>query len=126
MPAGEGFTAAQRQQIDKAIRDAETLSRFAFSVYVGAPEGSSRVFAERLHATLAVPDRSVLILVDPARRVIEVVTGAAVRRELDDREVRLAILDMQSQFAHDDLAGGIVRGVQRLADHARRPPTLHS
>lgn len=126
MPSGDGFTPAQRQQIDKAIRDAETVSRFEFSVFVGPAEGDSRAFAERLHSALVAPVRSVLVMVDPAARVVEVVTGAEVRRELEDHEVRLALLEMQTEFAHGDLVGGIVRGINLLAAYGRAPRTLHT
>lgn len=126
MPAGEGFTPSERQQIDKAIRDAETICRYEFSVYVGRVDGEPRAFAERLHAALVAPDRSVLVMVDPVGRSLEVVTGAEARRELEDHEVRLALVDMQSQLMHDDLVGAIVRGITALASHARRPPTLHA
>jgi uncharacterized membrane protein YgcG len=122
---GEAFTASQRHQIDKAIRDAEQMSRYEFSVYVGASEGETRPFAERLHAALAAPDRSVLVLVDPAARIVEVVTGREARRDLDDAEVKLAVLAMQSAFAAGDLVGGIVAGVHQLAEHARRPMLKH-
>jgi uncharacterized membrane protein YgcG len=122
---GEAFTPSQRHQIDKAIRDAEQMSRYEFSVYVGASEGETRPFAERLHAALAAPDRSVLVMVDPAARIVEVVTGAEPRRDLADAEVKLAILAMQSAFAAGDLVGGIVAGVHQLAEHARRPTLKH-
>jgi len=126
VPSGDAFTSAQRYEIDKAIRDAETLSRFEFSVFVGASEGETRPFAERLHAALVAPTRSVLVLVDPAARVVEVVTGAEARRSLDDAEVRLAALTMQTAFAAGDLVGGIKNGVLQLAEHARRPRLLHT
>ena len=126
MPAGEGFTPTERQQIDKAIRDAETICRYEFSVFVGRAEGDPRTFAERLHSALVAPDRSVLVMVDPVGRALEVVTGAEARHELEDSEVRLALVDMQSQLMHDDLVGAIVRGITTLASHARRPPTLHA
>ena len=125
MGGGEAFTASQRHQIDKAIRDAEQMSRYEFSVYVGASEGETRPFAERLHAALAAPERSVLVLVDPAARIVDVVTGSEARRDLDDAEVKLAILAMQSAFAAGDLVGGIVAGVHQLAEHARRPTLKH-
>lgn len=125
MAAGEVFTSAQRHEIDRAIRDAETVSRLEFSVFVGRAEGETRPFAERLHATLLAPDRSVLVLVDPAARLLEVVTGREAHRVLDDAEVRLAVLTMQSAFADGDLVGGITRGVRQLAEHARRPTTRH-
>ena len=126
VPGGEAFSASERHDIDRAIRDAETVCRYEFSVFVGLSEGETRPFATRLHSALTAPERSVLIMVDPAARIVEVVTGRDVRRDLDDGEVQLAVLAMQSAFAIGDLAGGIIRGVQMLAEHARRPPMLHA
>lgn len=126
MPAGEGFTAQDRYEIDRAIRDAETVSRFEFSVFVGSSEGETRPFAERLHSTLTAPERSILVMVDPAARILEIVTGSEVRRVLGDGEVRLAALEMQSAFAAGDLVGGITRGLTMLAQHAQRPRMLHA
>ena len=126
MPGGDGFTPGERQQIDKAIRDAETVSRFEFSVYVGPADGDSRAFAERLHSALVAPSHSVLLMIDPAARTLEVVTGSEARRELEDHEVGLAVIEMQSQLVHGDLVGAVVRGIHQLADHARKPPTLHA
>lgn len=126
MAAGDAFSPAHRHDIDKAIRDAETLSRLEFSVFVGGAGGESRPFAQRLHAGLVAPDRSVLVLVDPAARILEIITGTEVRRVLGDGEVRLAALTMQTAFATGDLVGGITRGVHQLAEHARRPQLRHS
>ena len=126
MVAGDAFTASQRHQNDKAIRDAEQMSRYEFSVYVGASDGETRPFAERLHRALVAPGRSVLVLVDPAARIVEIVTGAEARRDLDDAEVKLAALSMQTAFAAGDLVGGITGGVLQLAEHARRPTLLHN
>jgi uncharacterized membrane protein YgcG len=123
---GDSLTAAQRLQIDKAIRDAETTSRHEFSVYVGRAEGDPRAFAQRLHSSLVNPSRSILVMVDPVQRASEVVTGAEVRRSLTDEEVGLAIAEMTTLFQHDDLVAGIVRGICLLASHAERPRTLHN
>jgi hypothetical protein len=123
--SGEFFSSAQRAEIDRAIRAAETASRFEFSVYVGHCDGETRPFAERLHAALVSPDRSVLILVDPAARLLEVVTGSVVRRSLSDEQVALAVAGMESSFAGGDLVGGIKHGVAQLAEAARKPATLH-
>ncbi len=73
-----------------------------------------------------VPDRSILVLVDPQARVIEVVTGTEVRRTLSDSSVGLAVLQMQSAFAAGDLVGGLKRGIDMLAERARAPQTLHA
>jgi len=122
--AGE-FSSAERHEIDRCIRAAEQASRYEFSVYVGRAEGEPADFARRLHASLVAPSRSILILVDPVARAIEVVTGVEVRRNLTDREVELAVLQMQSALAAGDMVGGLKRGISMLADHARAPETLH-
>jgi uncharacterized membrane protein YgcG len=124
--AGDAFTSAQRNEIDKAIREAETLSRIEFSVFVGRSDGETRPFAERLHAALVAPDRSVLVLVDPAAQILEIITGKDAHLVLDDAEVKLAALTMQTAFSSGDLVGGITRGVRQLAEHARRPQLRHS
>lgn len=126
MPAGDTFTARERFDLDRAIRQAETVCRYEFSVFVGSADSESRPFAERLHSTLTAPERSVLVMVDPAARILEIVTGAEVRRDLDDGEVHLAALTMQSAFAAGDLVGGIISGLQLLAEHARKPRMLHA
>jgi hypothetical protein len=123
---GDPFRSADRVVLDETIRRAEQLSRVEFSVFVGNAHGEPRRFAAALHATLVAPARSILIMVDPTQRALEVVTGSYVRRTLSDNEVELAVAAMQSDFASGDLVGGLRRGVQMLADHARAPQTLHA
>ena len=126
MASGDGFSSDQRYELDRAIRAAETVCRYEFSVFVGAAEGEAGPFAQRLHASLVAPARSVLIMVDPAARLLEIVTGSVVRRDLTDDAVRLAAVAMESAFAQGDLVGGIKRGLAQLADAARKPATLHA
>jgi len=126
VPAGEAFSADQRAEVARAIRNADTVSGYRFSVYVGASEGETRPFAERLHEALDEPADSVLVLVDPAARRLEIVLGVNVAAVLDDSEAGLAALAMQSAFAAGNLVGGICAGVQMLGEHARRPPSLHT
>ena len=95
-------------------------------MYVGAAEGEAGPFAQRLHASLVAPARSFLIMVDPAARLLEIVTGSVVRRDLPDDAVRLAAVAMESAFAQGDLVGGIKRGLAPLAAAARQPQTLHA
>ncbi|WP_182524135.1 DUF5130 family protein [Nocardioides dongkuii] len=125
MPAGDPFTPAERYALDATIRKAEELCRLEFSVFVGSAEGEPRPFATRLHNSLVAPARSILIMVDPTRRLLEVVTGGYARRTLTDAEVELAVIAMQSAFADGDLVGGLRRGIIMLAEHARAPQTLH-
>ncbi|MCW2764939.1 MAG: hypothetical protein JWO11_898 [Nocardioides sp.] len=126
MPAGDPFSSAERYALDDAIRKGEQLCRFEFSVFVGNAEGDPRVFATRLHNLLVAPARSILVMVDPTAHVLEIVTGGYVRRTLTDRQVELAALHMQTAFAEQDLVGGLRRGIQMLAEHARAPQTLHA
>ena len=126
MAAGDPFSATERAALDAAIRKAEQLSRAEFSVFVGKAEGDPRAFATRLHNSLVAPSRSVQIMVDPDARVLEVITGSWVRRNLRDQEVELAIAEMQTLFAEGDLVGGLRRGIHMLADHARAPEMLHA
>jgi hypothetical protein len=125
-PASEAFSVDQRRAIDKAIDYAAEASGFRFSVYVGACHDRARAHAEHLHAALDAPDRSVLVLVDPATREVEVVVGTQAQSRIDETSAGLAVLSMQSAFGAGDLAGGIVSGVQLLGDHARRPASLHT
>lgn len=124
--AAGDLTSRERADLDKVIRAAEQSCRFEFSVFIGSAEGDSRVYAQRLHSSLVAPTHSVLVMVEPAARVIEIVTGAEVRRHLTDREVELAIFAMQTDFAADDFVGGLKRGIAMLAEHARPQNTLHS
>ena len=127
MAAGDLLSQADRLALDKVIRLAEQSCRFEFSVYLGGSESDdTRAWATRLHNRLVAPARSVLIMVDPRRRVTEVVTGGDVRRHLTDAEVELAVLAMSSEFAGGNLAGGLQRGITMLAEHARPQNTLHA
>ena len=126
MPAGDAFTSDERDEIARAVGNANAVSDYEFSVFVGASEGETRPFAERLHAALPDPERSVLVMVDPAARRLEIVTGTEVARDLNDSEVGLAALSMQTAFAAGDLVAGIVTGVQQLGEHAQRPRALHT
>jgi len=123
---GDPFRSADRVALDETIRKAEQLARVEFSVFVGNAEGEPRQFASSLHSALVAPARSILIMVDPTKRLLEVVTGSHVRRTLTDSEVELAVVAMQSEFAAGDLVGGLRRGIQMLAEHARAPHTLHA
>ena len=127
MARGEWLSEADRLALDRAIRLAEQSCRFEFSVYVGPAEiDDTRAWATRLHNRLVAPARSVLILLDPQRRAIEVVTGGDVRVHLSDAEVELAVLAMSSEFAAGNLLAGLQRGITMLAEHARPQNTLHA
>jgi uncharacterized membrane protein YgcG len=120
VPGGDRLTAGQRNAVEEAIRKAELLTRAEFSVYVGPVDGTDpHAFATQLHNTLVAPNRSIMIVVDPDRRILEIVTGGWVRRTLTDAEAALAAETMRSSFAADDLVGGLRAGIALLAEHTR-------
>ena len=124
--AAGDFSSAERYALDETIRKAEQQSRVEFSLFVGSAEGDPRTFATQLHNSLVAPARSILIMVDPEARALEIVTGGYVRRTLTDKEVELTALQMQTSFAEGDLVGGLKRGIAMLAEHARPQNTLHA
>ena len=124
--AAGDFSSAERYALDETIRKAEQQSRVEFSLFVGSAEGDPRAFATQLHNSLVAPARSILIMVDPDARALDVVTGGYVRRTLTDKEVELTALQMQTSFAEGDLVGGLKRGIAMLAEHARPQNTLHA
>ena len=126
MPAGEGISPTERLRIERAVTVAEELSGLTFSVFLGVARGEPRAYAEQLHEGLPEPDTSVLVLCDPRARALEIVTGARVRRVLDDFDCRLAAVSMQSSFQAGDIIGGLVNGVQQMGQSARQPQTLHT
>ncbi|HYP44143.1 MAG TPA: DUF5130 family protein [Propionibacteriaceae bacterium] len=126
MPAGE-LSFSDQARIKRAVSNAESSSGLTFAAMIGASgQEDSRGYAERLHAGLSDPDRSVLVLCDPVARALEIVTGAETRRTLDDVECALAAASMQTSFAGGDLIGGLVNGIQQLGESARAPRTLHA
>ena len=119
--------AGERRDRPVHPRRRGSLCRFEFSVFIGSAEGDSRAYAQRLHASLVAPARSMLLLVDPTARVIEVVTGTEVRRHLTDREVELAVLASSSPTSPPATSSAAsTRGIAMLAEHARPQHTLHA
>jgi uncharacterized membrane protein YgcG len=112
------LTHAEQARLDAAIRAAEQACRAEISVYLGAAEGDIRDFATSLHNTLVLPSRSILILVDPDRRAVEVVTGGQVRRNLPDERTAAIVAEMITSFAAGDLVGGLTVGVERFGREA--------
>jgi hypothetical protein len=127
VPAGDAFSANQVDAIERAIAQAREESDLLYSVFVGAPEGELRDQGRQLLGALGnAGDSSVLVMVDPAHRRLEILTGQAASRYLDDRATALGAMSMTSSFAAGDLAGGIVAGLHTLSEHARQPRTLHT
>jgi len=124
--AGDGLSFGDRRRIDAALATAERVSELDFAAYVGAAGDNAREHALALHSHLERPERSVLVLCDPAARALEIVTGSSTRQFLDDTACRLAVATMTSSFLAGDVVGGLVRGIQQLGEAAHHPETLHA
>jgi hypothetical protein len=112
------FTTRQLLRLDEAMRLADSSTGLTFSIYVGDLDEPQRGHAEKLHAQLADPARSVLIAVSPNQRCLEIVTGGEARRRVPDRACKLAALSMTAAFGGGDLAGGLISGLAQLANQA--------
>ncbi|HVW79459.1 MAG TPA: DUF5130 family protein [Mycobacteriales bacterium] len=122
MPSGEPFTNQQFADIEHVLEVASTETGLRFSVYVGEVEGDMRDTAEAMHSRFgAAATDTVLLVVSPGDRFLEIVTGEGAARRLSDRACALAALSMSAAFAGGDLAGGIVTGVRMLAEAAGKP-----
>lgn len=114
------FTPRQLARLDEALTLGSRECGLTFSLYVGAMESPTRDHAERLHAGLPDPARSILLAVSPGQRALEIVTGEASAKRLPDRSCALAALSMTAAFAGGDIVGGIVGGLRMLSDQAGR------
>lgn len=122
MPSGEAFTNDQQRDIERVIELANADTGLAFSIFVGPVEGDIRDAAEAKHAAFGTRAAdTVLVLIAPGDRLLEIVTGQHAARRLTDRACALAALSMTTSFAGGDLAGGIVTGVRMLAEAAGHP-----
>ena len=91
MSAGS-LSSAEQASLDATIRAAEQQCRAEISVFVGPIDGQDpHAFATSLHNTLVLPSRSILVMIDPTLRAVEVITGGEVRRNLTDAEAALVV-----------------------------------
>jgi uncharacterized membrane protein YgcG len=127
VPAGDAFSAGQVQAIERALVHANAESELDYSVFVGSVHGDLREEGRKLLGALGADgDRAVVVVIDPAQRRLEILTGPLAARYLDDRATALGAMSMTSSFTAGDLAGGIVAGLHTLSEHARHPRTLHT
>jgi hypothetical protein len=117
--AVRGLTAAQADDIRQALVLAERRSGLRFGMFLGAPVGGRRHFAERLHAALGEEaDEAVVIVVDLTGRALEIVTGETARHRLSDGACRLTAMSMATAFSVGDLVGGLLFGIAALGEQA--------
>ena len=118
------LTRRQRRAVERAVDEAEEATGLQLCVYVGPGDEDTRAQAEALFVGAGLHTRrAVLVLVEPLRRRVEVVTAPEARARIDDATSELAVATMTRQFARGDLAGGIVAAVDLLAAAAGPGPT---
>ena len=118
------LTRRQRRAVERAVHEAEQATGLQLCVYVGPGEEDTRAHAEALLVNAGLHTRpAVLVLVEPVRRRVEIVTAAEAQARVDDATSELAVATMTRQFARGDLAGGIVAAVDLLAAAAGSGPT---
>ncbi|MBI1375914.1 MAG: DUF5130 family protein [Frankiales bacterium] len=125
MPPGEALSAAQRARLQQSIVATEAATGLRIRLHLG-PLADGRAGAEALLVAegTAAAD-TVVVAVDPGARALEIVTGTRAASQLSDRSCGLAALAMTSSFTAGDLVGGLVNGLQVIADHGRRQRVLH-
>lgn len=111
------LTRREHRQVQRAVRAAEASTGLQFSVYLGdVHESDPRASAEALFAAHAREGRpGVLVVVAPAQRRVEIVTGAPAGLRIDDLACQRAVAQMTDRFAAGDLSSGIVAGIADLA-----------
>ena len=131
VPAGDAFSERDLEDIGTEVRQISQEAKVVFSVLVAdpddfaEPDSDVRAFAEKAHAALgARAHESVLVMVAPNARRVEIVMGTSLRGRLSDRDCALAALSMTSTFAGGDLAGGVLQGVRMLGQRTGAPRRL--
>ena len=110
------LTRRQRRAVERVVDEAEEATGLQLCVYVGPGEEDTRAQAEAMFVEAGLHTRpAVLVLVEPVRHRVEVVTAPEARARIDDAISELAVATMSRQFARGDLAGGLVAAVDLLA-----------
>lgn len=122
--SSSAFSPAQEADLQRTVDRAREISGLGFGLRVG-PLQQGRDSAVAAHAELPGAASAVLVAVDPAERLMEIVIGSAVAPYLDDRSCELAILAMRSGFQAGDLVRGLKDGLDLLALHARQPRVVN-
>jgi hypothetical protein len=119
----EGVGHVDRGEAQGLVDLGREISGVAFAIYIGELPGAESARA-RL-AELPDPDGTVLIAVDPERRLVDIVTGSYAMSRVDDHSCNLAVLSLQSCASAGDVSAGIRDALVLLAERARAPRVLH-
>ena len=116
-------TVRQQRAVELAVHGAELRTGLQICVYLGPSEEDARAHAERMFVERGLHTRpAVLMLVAPESRRVEVVTAAAARERVNDAAAQEAVDRMTARFADGDLVGGLIAGVEHIANTAGSGP----
>lgn len=121
MAAGElrPLSARQERRVERAVEEAERATGLQICVYVGPAGEDARAHAERLFVDAGLHTRpAVLVLVAPALRRVEVVTAQEGRGRVSDEAAQHAVDAMTARLGEGDVAGGLIAGVEAIAQAA--------
>jgi ribosomal protein S5 len=121
VPAGDGFTTRERGEVQRALQYAGEASGLKFAVVVREVGGPLRPYAESVQAAMEDPPRSVLVVVDPVARGLEIVTGARARRRIDDASCDSVAAAIVRATGEGGVSRGLVMGLQQLGQIAGPP-----
>ncbi|EUA13755.1 hypothetical protein I553_6874 [Mycobacterium xenopi 4042] len=111
------FRAADLVRLDDELTYGTRACQARLAVYIGDLGEDSATRARELLAKVPVPDKAVLLAVDPNRHAIEVVYGAGVRSRGAQRAAPEAVAAAASEFkSSGDLMRGLIRAVRVLAE----------
>jgi len=112
-------TVRQERKVGRAVHAAEQRTGLQICVYLGPAGEDARAHAERLFVEADLHARpAVVVLVAPEARRVEVVTGPDVRGRVTDDDAQAAVDRMTERFAIGDLVGGLIAGIEHIADAA--------
>ena len=110
------LTRRDRKRVARAVDEAESTTGLQICVYLGPGEAETRAQAEQLFVNADLSELpSVLLLVAPNRRKLEIVTAAAVRDRLTDEDCQRVVADMTEYFARDQFVEGLLVGIGEIA-----------
>lgn len=117
MAAGE-LSDLEKQRLNVTIAEVEALTGIEVCVVVRSQvETDARREAERLFHGLGMHQRpSLMIMVVPHLRSLEVLTAQGLSGRLSNEQCDRAVKVMTELFAGDDIPGGLEQGLLALAD----------
>lgn len=121
VPTGDGFSSRGRGEVRRALQYAGEASGLKFAVVVRDVEGPLRTYAEDVHASMEDPPRSVLVVVDPSARGLEIVTGTRARRRIPDAACDAVAAATSRAIGEGGVVHGLVTGLQQLGQVAGPP-----